>query len=251
MQAIVIGAGRGQRLMPLTREQPKCFAPVAGRRILDWILAALAGSGFTSEHIAFVGGYRLDQIRSAYPDFIYYENTDWRNNNILASLFFAESEMTGGFVCSYSDILYRRNTMQKLMESQNDITLLVDIDWRSRYLHRSLHPVSDAEKVVALDNRITQISRHIPADAASGEFIGVAKFSEHGATLLREHYHRAREKYQSDAFQGAPSFQSAYLIHLFQEMIEEGIEIHQVEIAGDYYEIDTTEDYQMVLEEWR
>ena len=90
MQAIVIGAGRGQRLMPLTAEQPKCFAPVAGRRILDWILEALAAGGFGPRRIAFVGGYQLPHIRAAYPEFTYYENVDWPRNNILASLFYAE-----------------------------------------------------------------------------------------------------------------------------------------------------------------
>ena len=43
MQAIIIGAGRGQRLMPTTADTPKCFAEVGGRRILDWALAAPCG----------------------------------------------------------------------------------------------------------------------------------------------------------------------------------------------------------------
>ena len=76
--------------MPLTAEQPKCFAPVAGRRILDWILEALAAGGFGPRRTAFVGGYQLPHIRAAYPEFTYYENVDWPRNNILASLFYAE-----------------------------------------------------------------------------------------------------------------------------------------------------------------
>ena len=45
MQAIIIGAGRGQRLMPTTADTPKCFAEVGGRRVLDWALAALRANG--------------------------------------------------------------------------------------------------------------------------------------------------------------------------------------------------------------
>ena len=40
MRAIIIGAGRGRRLMPTTADTPKCFAEVQGRRLLDWTLKA-------------------------------------------------------------------------------------------------------------------------------------------------------------------------------------------------------------------
>ena len=202
MQAIVIGAGRGQRLMPLTAEQPKCFAPVAGRRILDWILEALAAGGFGPRRTAFVGGYQLPHIRAAYPEFTYYENVDWPRNNILASLFYAEPAMTDGFVCTYADILYRSHAVERLMRSRADITLVVDTDWRRRYRRRSQHPESDAEKVLAQGDRITSVSRLIPAAAASGEYIGVAKFSPRGAHLLREHYHPGRSRLRRPAFSG-------------------------------------------------
>ena len=44
--------------------------------------------------------------------------------------------------------------------------------------------------------------------------------------------------------------QKAYLIHLFQEMIEQGVKIHKVDIAGGYYEIDTTQDYEIANQVW-
>ena len=251
MRAIVIGAGRGRRLMPLTEEQPKSFAPVRGRRILDWILEALAAGGFAPHHISFVGGYQLPRIRAAYPEFSYFENANWPRNNILASLFYAEPAMEDGFVCTYADILYRPHTIERLMQSQADITLVVDTDWRRRYQRRTQHPESDAEKVLARGSRITAASRSIPAETASGEYIGVAKFSPRGAALLREHYHRVVRRYDGQPFQGAPSVEMAYLIHLFQEMLEAGVEMHKVDAHGDYYEIDTTEDYEIALEEWR
>ena len=37
MRPIIIGAGRGSRLNALTDDQPKCYAPISGRRILDWL----------------------------------------------------------------------------------------------------------------------------------------------------------------------------------------------------------------------
>ena len=40
MRPIIIGAGRGSRLKAMTDTQPKCYATVGGRRILDWTLEA-------------------------------------------------------------------------------------------------------------------------------------------------------------------------------------------------------------------
>ena len=83
MRAIIIGAGRGARLMPMTAEMHKCYADVQGRRILDWILAAFHANGI--DDICFIGGYRIDKIRDDYPGFTFRHNDDWANNNILES----------------------------------------------------------------------------------------------------------------------------------------------------------------------
>ena len=57
-----------------TAEAPKCFAEVKGRRILDWGLDALAAAGLND--VVFIGGYRIDTVRAAYPDFTYRHNSD-------------------------------------------------------------------------------------------------------------------------------------------------------------------------------
>ena len=75
MRAIIIGAGRGSRLMPTTANQPKCFARVQDRRILDWSLSALADNGI--DDICFIGGYQIDKVRADYPNFTFRHNADW------------------------------------------------------------------------------------------------------------------------------------------------------------------------------
>jgi len=236
--------------MPLTAEAPKSYAPVAGKRILDWILEALAGGGIERRDVAFVGGYRIEQIRADYPEFTFFPNPDWATTNILASLFCAEPAMEAGFVCSYADILYRPEVVRKLLASPADITLAVDTDFRRRYRRRTQHPESDAEKVRASGDRIVEVNRLIPAAAAAGEYIGVARFTAAGAARLREHYHRAKARYGDGPFGGAVSFRMAYLIHLLEEMLEAGVPMQRVDTHGEYYEIDTTEDYAIVQEEW-
>ena len=66
MNVILLGAGRGERLMPYTASQPKCFTEVAGARILDWTLRAFRQNGL--DRFVFVGGYLMDVVRDAYPE---------------------------------------------------------------------------------------------------------------------------------------------------------------------------------------
>jgi choline kinase len=249
MNAIIIGAGRGRRLMPTTADTPKCFAEVGGRRILDWILAAFAANGL--DRVCFIGGYQIDKVRQAYPQLTFRHNAGWEHNNILASLLCAEDLMDGPFLCCYSDILFTPEVVCRLLECPADIGLVVDVSWRERYTHRTDHPEDDAEKVTVRDGAICRIHRAIDPTLAAGEYIGVARFSAVGARTFREHYHRCRQRFAGRPFREAAVFEKAYLIQLFQEMIEAGVFLTPVETAGGYMEIDTQQDFDLARRFWR
>ncbi|MBE7560076.1 phosphocholine cytidylyltransferase family protein [bacterium] len=249
MRAIIIGAGRGRRLMPTTEDSPKCFAEVGGRRILDWTLETFARTGITDVH--FVGGYQIDKVQRDYPHFIFHHNADWERNNILASLFCAESAMDQPFVCCYSDILFTAETLAALLSSRADIALMVDTHWRRRYALRSRHPTDDAEKVLVQNGRVTRVHRDIPEGEAHGEYTGVARFSVRGAEELRRSYHDRRARFAGRPFREAGLFEKAYLIQLFQEMVEAGVHIAHVDVPGGYMEVDTQEDFELAQRFWR
>lgn len=61
MDAVILAAGEGTRLRPLTSTKPKPMLPVAGKPILEWDLEALSESGFTRAFI--VVGYRKEKIK--------------------------------------------------------------------------------------------------------------------------------------------------------------------------------------------
>jgi len=248
VNAIIIGAGRGSRLNAMTENQPKCYATVGGVRILDWTLEAFDQAGLRDK--VFIGGYQIEQIRRDYPDLTFAHNADWQNNNILLSLFRAEPHMAGGFVCAYSDILFRDSVVRDAMNHPGDIVVCADTRWRDRYQHRSQHPEHDAEKVTVAGDRVTEIHRDIESADADGEYIGVAKFTPRGAALLREHFHRVQREFAGRPWREAKVFEKAYLILLLQEMIERDVPVHFVATHGDYAEIDTEEDYALSNADW-
>jgi choline kinase len=249
MRAIIIGAGRGRRLMPTTENAPKCFAEIRGKRILDWTVDALTAGGVTD--ICFIGGYRIEAVQREYPHFTFRHNADWENNNILVSLMCAEDLMDRPFVTSYSDILFTQNIVSDLVASTADIALGMDTDWRTHYEPRTQHPPHDAEKALVKNGRVQRVHRSIPYEEATGEFIGVAKFSTRGGALLREHYHRRRAEFWGKPYREAAEFQKAYLIHLFQDMIEQGVEFGHADTHGQYREIDTQEDLDLAHRGWQ
>ncbi len=229
--------------MPTTADAPKCFAQVGDRRIVDWILSALRGGGV--DPITFVGGYRIEAIRSEYPELDFVENPRWETTNILGSLMCAEGRMDAGFVSSYADIVYRADAVRRLLAANDPITLVVDTAWRARYAPRSQHPPTDGEKVIVADHVVQRIHRDIDPDRAHGEFIGLAKFTTVGAALLRRAWAEHDAKTNGGPFREATSIGNAYLIQLLQQMIEDGVEIGHIDIHGGYHEIDTQEDFDL------
>jgi choline kinase len=247
MRPVLIGAGRGSRLEHRTDELPKTLVPVMGRPMLDWILEALREAGFAPKDVVYVCGYKADVLRAAHPEFTFVENRDWENNNILESLMCARAHLGEGFVSSYTDIVYRGSAVKECAEAPWDKVLVCDTDWRRRYVRRTRHPESDAEKMRAEGTRVVELSRTIASELASGEFIGVAKFSAAGARELGEAYDEAKAVCET---LGDRPFRKAYLIHLFQRMIEHGSAFHRVNTHGGYMELDTLQDLELAKTWW-
>jgi choline kinase len=249
MKAIIIGAGRGRRLMPTTADTPKCYAEIHGRRMLDWALQAFAGAGVTD--ICFIGGYQIEKVQRDYPHFTFRHNTGWEHNNILLSLMHAEDQMGDGFVCCYSDILFTSDVVRRVLNHPADIALSVDTRWLERYVHRTQHPPDDAEKVTAKNGSVTRIHRAIQPHEAHGEYTGIAKFTAKGAAQLREHFHQAQKKFSGKPFREAAVFEKAYLILLLQDMIEAGVPMGHADTPGHYMEVDTQQDFDLARQYWK
>jgi choline kinase len=250
MKAIVIGAGRGSRLGPKTEAIPKTLVEVMGRPMLDFILDALALGGIARKDVVFISGYAEAAVRERYPELLYVRNTGWRDNNILLSLLTAREHLEEGFVSTYADIVYEADIVRQLLESPHAITLGCDVRWRRRYVNRSQHPESDAEKLRAEGERVVEIGRRIPSERATGEFIGVMKLTKHGASEFLSAFDTAERAHAGTVWREGRTFEKAYLIDLLQSMLESGTPMHRVDTPGGYMELDTLEDLAHAEEWW-
>jgi choline kinase len=241
LKAIIVAAGVGSRLNPLTDERPKCLLDVGGKTILERALDTLHDNGI--ERIVVVRGYCGHLLD--FPDLTYYENQDFRRNNILQSLFCAESEMDDDFIFSYSDIVYSSEIVAKLIDSKADFAITVDTKWDQTYEGRDLHPIAEAELVKVENGIVTRIGKGaVSPEDAHGEFIGLAKFSKSAAETMKTIYHRVKEDHRGAPFQNAVSLEKAYMTDMIQELVDTGAVVESVDIEGGWREIDTPQDLE-------
>ena len=248
VKSIIIAAGLGSRLKGYTEALPKCMLMFGDKTLLERQLEVYEGCGI--KDISVVRGLKKEKIN--YEGLNYYDNTDYHNNNILNSLFYAEEVITGNVIISYSDILFDTNVVSRLLESNADISIVVDIDWRGYYIGRKDHPIEEAEKVIFdANNEVLKIGKVITSkNDVYGEFIGMMKLSPRGSEIIKLHFNRAKKIFWDKPFQRSQSFQKAYITDLIQDMVDMGVSIHCVIIERGWKEIDTVEDYEKAIIEF-
>ena len=244
-KALIIAAGLGSRLKKHTENLPKCMLDFGGKTLLQRQLDAYKKCGV--KDISLIRGYKKEKIN--YKGIKYFENTDYKNNNILNSIFYAEKVINGNIIISYSDILFDSSVVERTLNSDHDISVVVDIDWRGYYVGRKDHPISEAENVIFnSNNEVEKIGKiNTGNEEVHGEFIGMIKLSDRGTEIFKEHFHRLKKIYWNKPFQRAKIFQKAYLTDFIQELVDIGIKVHCVIIESGWKEIDTVEDYKKAL----
>lgn len=243
IKAIILAAGLGSRMKHMTQDMPKAMSIVLeDKTLLETQLETLRSVGITD--ISIVRGYCAEKID--FPGVRYFLNDDFANNNILESLFYAESKLDGDTIISYSDIWYEADVVKRLMRCENDIAIGVDIDWKDYYLGRKEHPIEEAENVIFnSNNEVIKIGKiAVEREEVHGEFIGMMKLTHRGCQILKRHYHHAQALYDGRPFQRAKAFKQAYLTDLLQEMADLGVPVHCEIIGSAWKEIDTIEDFK-------
>ena len=247
-KALIVAAGLGSRLKHHTEYLPKCMLDFGGKTLLQRQILSYKKCGI--DDISVIRGFQKNKIN--YKDLKYFDNDDYRNNNILNSIFYGEEVINGNILIAYSDILFEPFVVQRALDSDHDISVVVDIDWKDYYVDRKEHPLSEAENVVFnSDNEIVKIGKiATEKEEVHGEFIGMIKLNHRGCEIFKQNFHRVKKSFLNKPFQKAKIFQKAYLTDLIQEMVDVGIKVHCVIIKRGWKEIDTVEDYKKALAEF-
>jgi len=181
MKAIILSAGQGSRLLPMTADRPKCLIELSGRTLLDWQLEALAANGIAD--VAVVTGFRADAVeahlsarddrrppvRTAFnPFFAVADN--------LGSLWIARGEMAGDFLILNGDTLVTPALVAAALAGATG-PITVTVDEKPSY-------DADDMKVQRDGARLLAIGKTLDPAVVNAESIGLLVFRGEGPAIF-------------------------------------------------------------------
>lgn len=232
MKAIILAAGVGSRIRPLTDNCPKSLLKIGGNTILEMMISHIRGCGINE--IVFVLGYLQSQIRdyvsTRFPelDAYFVVNDRYTETNTGFSLMLAKDSIgDSAFVKFDADVVFDKEILGRLLECDHSTCLCIDnnIDL-------------DAEEVKVIiegQNRVVRASKSVDPGEAVGESIGIEKISAKTAKLLFAELETmmADTQYHQEYYEGA-----------YERLIKKDVPFYALDITGlRWTEIDTREDF--------
>jgi len=173
-KAIILAAGVGSRLRPLTDDRPKCLLEVGGRTILEHQILALERCGITD--IVMVVGYLADRIGVRMGTRLrYITNARYEETNSLYSLWLAREELAAGSLVMNSDVFAVPELFARLLRATPPDAILVEL---------GEHFEAEDMKVMLNGGHVVDFGKDLPEARAHAHNVGMAKFSREGATHL-------------------------------------------------------------------
>lgn len=254
----IIPAARDHRfqadLKDLLRDKPLCMVDVAGRTLLDRQVDLLRSAGI--EEVTVIGGHLHDKIKAESVTVLV--NPDYERSGCAQSILHARDRLKRDALIVYSDILFDRQILERLLRSPHEITLVIDRAYRTLPARDKLLDLvcvedSPSETHASRDlhlsglKRIRSIGKQVPREKAGHEFIGIAYLQGEGLAKLKEAWGQALRTLQGQPFYEAPTVEKADLTDLILYLLDQGVSIFGMEIDHGWSEIHSLDDYERVL----
>jgi choline kinase len=238
VKALILAAGQGTRLRPLTDDRPKCMVDLGGVSLLGRQLAALSQAGVTD--VSVVVGYRAERVAASGIQLI--TNDRYASTNMVTSLFCAEAILRSGddVLISYGDIVFEPRVVEEIAHSSAALAVAVDVGWRTYWELRFEDPLDDAETLrLRSDGTIAEIGQAPnTVDEIEGQYLGLLKVSSQGARDLLSAYERLGRL-------DPGALDRMYMTDFLQHLIDEGYPVQAVLVRHGWLEIDSVFDVQL------
>ena len=257
MKTIILAAGQGTRLRPLTDDRPKCMVEINGKSIIERQLAVMRFCGIPEEDISIVTGYRGEVLRSHFAGtgIHFIQNEEYETTNMVCSLMCARPvmEAVNDILISYGDIIYEDKVLKTVLESEEDASVIVDDGWYSYWSARCENPLDDAETLMFdKEDHLTEIGQKTTElGKVQSQYIGLMRFRGQGlidmlalADEAKARSERGEKLWRTDRF-----YRKMYMTDLLQGLIDTGKKLKALHINRGWYEVDDPEDLALVEKE--
>lgn len=257
-KALILAAGFGSRLMPLTKNVPKTMVEYKGKKIIDYEIQALQNAGFKSDEIAVVGGYKFEILREYLEQNFalkhFFENKNYASTNMLHSLFCARDflleckKQKQDIIISYADIVYFAPCIVALRKKNADMAICVDKEWKRLWSARFDDILSDAETLKMRDCNgefyITELGKKPQnLDEIQAQYMGLFKFSHKFLDKVIALYDSLDK---NAIFDGQP-YNNIYMTSFLQALIDKYHNAKAVIVSGGWCEIDFKSDLEVEI----
>lgn len=234
MDVLILSAGKGERLYPLTKNTPKALLDLGnGETLIENQLAAIEDCPGI-ERVYVVGGYRCEQIEAklarwdGVPLEIIYNPFFDRTNNLVSMWLGLLAVPSTEIITVNGDDLFKPELLRLLINAPEGRAITMAIDRPAATMN------DDDMKVVTAGDQVLEVSKQITLDRANGESIGMIRFEQQGLEIFRRTLDRmVRDKASFDVF---------YLAAI-QRVIAAGFPVHFVECdEGWWAEVDFHHD---------
>ena len=183
-KAIILSAGQGRRLLPLTENTPKCLLLVAEKPVLAWQIDALLAVGV--DEITIISGFQvgliealLQQRYADHPNIKILFNPFFEVADNLASCWIARTTMTGNFLLLNGDTVIESALLAQVLNSEPaPITLSVD--------YKNTYDADDMKVQLNTDGWVKQVSKIIPPHQVDAQSIGLIYSREQGPQIFSQ-----------------------------------------------------------------
>jgi len=238
-KSVILAAGRGSRMGNLTSQVPKSLFELNGKPLIEAQIEAMAMNDITN--VGVVTGYKCELLKR-YGS-VQFFNERWHETQMVSSLECASDWLTGfNFIVSYSDIFYKKEVVELLLNQNADIAITYDANWLKNWSKRFENPLEDAESFsVSSDGFLTDIGRkNVSLEQINGQFMGLLYCSEVGWCKLQE-LRRANTRTKNDRQD---------MTNLLQQAVTSGdCKIKAVPYFGEWGELDTPSDLSLYASE--
>ncbi len=256
MKVIILAAGQGTRLRPMTDDRPKCMVEVNGKSMVERQLETMHSCGIQDKDIIIVAGYCSDVLAEKLKDTQIHLiiNEAYETTNMVYSLMCAKDlmESEDDVVVSYGDIIYNTAVFRKILEAQDDMSVIVDDGWHEYWSQRCENPLDDAETLMYdYDSFLMEIGQKTAdINKVQSQYIGLMRFKNEGLKAMLSLCAEAEQR----SIQGIPlwrtdrNYKKMYMTDLLQGLIDEGYRLRAVHIQRGWFEIDDTDDLRLAEE---
>jgi|TARA_B100001013_G_C24606891_1_gene441403 choline kinase len=246
LKSIILAAGEGKRLRPLTSSLPKSMIDIFGIPLLQRQINTMKECGI--KDIIVITGYKSELINI--PGVTYRTNQNYDTTNMVETLFCAKDDLEDDTIISYADILFEKKVLKNLMKSNHDMSIVIDLNWKEYWDKRFDNPLDDAETLkINSEGNIVEIGQKPKnIEEINGQYIGLMKFNSDGLKVMKNFYEKCKSESRNGTNPLNPKivFEKSYMTDLLQGLINNSNELKPVFTNGHWIEIDSMQDYELI-----